>query len=536
MAVAEGKKLMRRSKMVYDGEGGLRRTEEPTYIRPTQDPAANLDPDVTANPYTQLDLDEGEREEYQFNPAMVNDIMGYPEDYDVPIVQGVEFNMEDLDVGKLQEFGPAAPEAYHHPDAAVPVTPPGNAHTPIYTAVPTGFDVGAGTNLSRTYGDHDVALYADRTYQSGGVSEERVMNISVKEALKSRGDEAKRVIKKELKQMLDKRVWTPVHVSSLSVTEKRSIIRSQIFLKEKYLPTGKFEKLKARLVAGGNQQDKDLYDDISSPTVSTSAVMTVFAVAAHENRKGSVMDIGGAFLNATMGKVIVHMRLDPTMSAMLGELDGMYGAYTDDRGCTVVRLEKALYGCVESAALWYNNLSASLTDAGFKINEYEICVYNKRDANGVQCTVAVHVDDLIITSESEEMIMDLKGFMKKRYGEITSADGPVLNYLGMVFDLSVRGQVKMTMQGYVEDVIAYSGIVGHSRSPATSGLFDTRDGAVLVSETQRSWFHSVVAKLAYLAKRARPECLTAVAFLATRVTKCTVDDVEKLKRLIHRVH
>ena len=103
-------------------------------------------------------------------------------------------------------------------------------------------------------------------------------------------------------------------------------------------------------------------------------------------------------------------------------------------------------------------------DAGFVKNEYEMCVYNKRNANGVQCTVAVHVDDLIITSESDEMISDLKGYMKNRYGEITSADGPVLNYLGMVFDLSIRGQVKMTMQGYVEDTIAYSGIVGHSKS------------------------------------------------------------------------
>ena len=331
MATAEGKKLLCGSKIVYEVEGGLRRSEEPTYIRPTQDPAVNLDPVVTVNPYTQLDLDEGEREEYQFDPAMMNDIMGYPDDYDVPIVQGGEFNVEDLDVGELQEFGPAAPEVHHHGDASVPVTPPGNAQTPVYTAVPTGFDMGMGANLAQTYGDLDVALYADRTYRSGGVSEERAMNITVKEALKSWGDEAKRVIKKELKQMLDKRVWAPVQVSSLSATEKRSIIRSQMSLKEKYLPTGKFKKLKARLVAVGNQQDKNLYDDISSFTVSTSAVMTVLAVAAFEIRKGSVMDIGGAFLNAKMGEVIVHMRLDPTMSAILVELDETYGTYADSK-------------------------------------------------------------------------------------------------------------------------------------------------------------------------------------------------------------
>lgn len=90
----------------------------------------------------------------------------------------------------------------------------------------------------------------------------------------------------------------------------------------------------------------------------------------------------------------------------------------------------------------------------------------------------------------------------------------------------------MTMKGYVDDTITYAGVQGHAASPATDGLFESRDSAVAVDATQSAWFHSVVAKLAYLAKRARPECLTAVAYLATRVTKCTDDDVDKLKRVL----
>ena len=39
-----------------------------------------------------------------------------------------------------------------------------------------------------------------------------------------------------------------------------------------------------------------------------------------------------------------------------------------------------------------------------------------------------------------------------------------------------------------------------------------------------------------IAKRTKPECLTVVAFLATRVNKCTVDDVEKLQRLVRYIH
>jgi hypothetical protein len=40
----------------------------------------------------------------------------------------------------------------------------------------------------------------------------------------------------------------------------------------------------------------------------------------------------------------------------------------------------------------------------------------------------------------------------------------------------------------------------------------------------------------YLAKKPRPECLTAVAFLVTRVTKCTEHDWEKLTRLLRYVN
>ena len=58
------------------------------------------------------------------------------------------------------------------------------------------------------------------------------------EALRTRGDAALSVIEKELKQMIDKKVWAPVSVSDLSAEEKHRIIRSSMFLKEKFLASG----------------------------------------------------------------------------------------------------------------------------------------------------------------------------------------------------------------------------------------------------------------------------------------------------------
>ena len=49
------------------------------------------------------------------------------------------------------------------------------------------------------------------------------------------------------------------------------------------------------------QEDKKgLYDDLSTPTVATSSVLTIAAIAAAENRKVIAIDIGGAFINADM--------------------------------------------------------------------------------------------------------------------------------------------------------------------------------------------------------------------------------------------
>ena len=48
----------------------------------------------------------------------------------------------------------------------------------------------------------------------------------------------------------------------------------------------------------------------------------------------------------------------------------------------------------------------------------------------------------------------------------------------------------------------------------------------------RKQYHTRVAKLLYLAKRTRPDCLTTVSYLATRVKECNKMDCEKLDRLI----
>ena len=113
--------------------------------------------------------------------------------------------------------------------------------------------------------------------------------------MRDRGEEARPVIMAEIQQMVDKRVWHGLHLKNLSYVQRKLIIRSKMLLKDKYLASGAFDRFKARLVAGGDMQDKSLYEELSSPTAATSSVLAVAAIAAKEGRRVVTIDIGGAF-------------------------------------------------------------------------------------------------------------------------------------------------------------------------------------------------------------------------------------------------
>jgi hypothetical protein len=72
-------------------------------------------------------------------------------------------------------------------------------------------------------------------------------------------------------------------------------------------------------------------------------------------------------------------------------------------------------------------------------------------------------------------------------------------------------------------------------TPAQKHLFDIDESSPLLSTKEAEAFHSVVAKLLYVAIRAQPDILLAVSFLCTRVSKSTQQDQQKLLRLLQDI-
>ena len=359
-----------------------------------------------------------------------------------------------------------------------------------------------------------------------------MLHITVKQALNDMTRPALRSITLELLQILEKGTWTPQAVPNLTRTQMGKIIRSSLFLKEKFSSTGEFEKLKARLVAGGNMQDRADYDDVSSPTATTSSVFIAAAIAAKERRKVAKVDIGGAFLRAYLPKdTEILMRLNPLLTAILTRIQPDYQPFVDSDGSLVVKLNRALYGVIEAAKLWHEELSKTLATLGYVFNPLDVCVFNRRVGNK-QCTIVLHVDDLMITCCDQAIIDELITALRDKYQEIEVKKGPVLSYVGMTFDFSVEGRVTVSMKGYVYDLLDTLDMTGTARTPATSDLFTVREDCPKLPQDRREQFHSNVAKVLYLAKRVRPDILTACIFLATRVLCADTDDESKLNRLL----
>jgi hypothetical protein len=360
--------------------------------------------------------------------------------------------------------------------------------------------------------------------------------MGLRPAVKRYGDKAVDSVIKELRQMEAKEVWCPVRVSDLSRDQRKRIIRSYLFIREKYDASGSFDKLKSRLVAGGDSQDPSLYPDRSSPTADVASVFIVATIAARESRHVVTADIAGAYLNADMSKSDIHMKLDPTIAEHLIGLDpAKYLPYKTADGGIVVRLRKALYGCLESGKLWFDTLSGALTELGFAQNPHERCLFNRVERE-IQLTVLVYVDDLMITCADDSIIEKFLEELIKRFKELTINRGKVHSYLGMSFDFECPPKVVVGMRAYVDYMLRAAGTAGRAASPPSPDLFKIAENTKTLTMERRRSFHSMVAKALYLAKRARPDILTAVSFLTTRVRDPTEEDERKLDRVMKYIN
>lgn len=86
--------------------------------------------------------------------------------------------------------------------------------------------------------------------------------------------------------------------------------------------------------------------------------------------------------------------------------------YTPKDGTTlppnhVCRLHKSLYGLKQASKQWFLKFSATLLSLGFKSSYYDHTLFI-RNEDGNYVVVLVYVDDIVIASNDDDVVNQLK--------------------------------------------------------------------------------------------------------------------------------
>eukprot|EP00804_Cyclotella_cryptica_P005141 CCRYP_018676-RA/>CCRYP_018676-RA protein AED:0.47 eAED:0.17 QI:0/0/0/0.75/0.33/0.25/4/0/800 len=356
------------------------------------------------------------------------------------------------------------------------------------------------------------------------------------------GEGGRKAVTAKLTQMHDMATYTPMHAHELTREQRVQALSLLMFL---ILTQKRDGRTKGQACANGSKQrgyiDKE---SATSPTVSTDSLMITAAVDAVELRDIVTLDILGAFLHADLDEDMIMVLRGELAELMAKVKPKLYRPYivTTLQGESIlyVKMQKAMYGLLRSALLFYLKLRRDLEAFGFVVNDYNPCVANKI-VNGMQMTVMWHVDDLKVSHRDGKKITKLLVYLGQIYGPgITVNRGRRHDYLGIDFDFSEDGVAHLTMTKHLEKIFEdFPEEIGKECTlPASEHLFEVRDP----EETERlrkylpeelaQHFHHTVAQLLYIGTRVRRDIQTAVAFLTTRVKRPDKDDWGKLKRVL----
>jgi len=243
------------------------------------------------------------------------------------------------------------------------------------------------------------------------------------------------------------------------------------------------------------------------------------------------VDIGGAFLCAKIGEE-VFLQLDRKMTELAVGYMPKLGEWVQQEDQTLfVKVDKVMYGLIQSPKLWYKELTQCLVSHGFKICESDECILHKKTQDGKHIILILYVDDILIMLGNRETRLWIGDILEKEYEKITFDGSKKFTYLGMVLTQNDHG-FEVSMRSYVEGILElYGKDVKECVTPAKTNLFMI-NLSPLLNKQEKELFHSIVAKLLYLGKRGRPDILLAVQFLCTHVKALTCDDRRKLEHML----
>jgi hypothetical protein len=373
--------------------------------------------------------------------------------------------------------------------------------------------------------NEDYVTYVGRTMEEVGY------NLSVKTALTNQhAAQNKAAIIDEIKNWIEFKVGHPV--KRVPREHWNNVLRSFMFLKEKYKPDNRFDKTKARMVVNGAGQDTRLYDFISSTTVNLAAVFLLFNIASCFKARLATYDIKGAFLHAKFDHhTPMYVIIPKEVASIWCEIDPTMKEFLNEKGELILELDKYAYGLKQSPLKFQQHLRKVLVSLGYAQLDNDDCVYIKV-SQGHFSIISTHVDDILQVATHDDLVNELHAGLIKHYKEVTF-NPKAESYLGMSIEQSDdRSTIKLNMKKAASDLVEkyLTPDTKIATSPAAADLFDQDDGDNTGVDAKA--FLSIVMSLMYLARLTRPDILLAVTYLATKGHNPSKQDLKKLHRVL----
>jgi histone deacetylase 1/2 len=162
----------------------------------------------------------------------------------------------------------------------------------------------------------------------------------------------------------------------------------------------------------------------------------------------------------------------------------------------VCKLDKALYGLKQAPRAWYSQLSSKLQDLGFVTSKADtsLFMYHK---SGLTMFMLIYVDDIIVTSSSNEAIAAL---LKDLGANFALKDLGDLHYFLGIEVKKTRNGIILTQEKYATDLLTRVGMQACKAAPtplsSTEKLY-ANDGDPLGQEDVTRYI-SIVGALQYL--------------------------------------
>jgi hypothetical protein len=210
-----------------------------------------------------------------------------------------------------------------------------------------------------------------------------------------------------------------------------------LIISEKFNAKQEFERVKARIVIGGNLQTGIEDIETHSHCIRNETVFLLLSVAAHEQHYVRSVDIKTAYLHAPVASRDVYAIMKRTLAEYMIRKYPELQQWQDCKGNNTFKVVKALYGLAEATRLWHLYLVDLLAKIQYQVSEFDKALLFRRNSLGVTFLL-LYMDDILIIGNDEASYVHLIGHLNAYLTGLTQQRGTDIHFLRMYIEIRLH--------------------------------------------------------------------------------------------------